>query len=145
MQELALGLVEPHKVHRGPLLELVYVPLNGILSFWCVSYTTQLYVVCRLDEGALDLTVYVIDENITQHRSQYGPLRDITWHWYPLGHLAIDYYPLDATIQPTHNSLNSQPIKSVSPQFGEKDVVRDCVKGFTEVQIHHIHSSSLVH
>jgi len=29
-------------------------------------------------------------------------------------------------------------IKSVFHQFREKDVVRDCVKGFTDVQIGHI-------
>jgi len=32
VQDLALGLVEPHKVHKGPLLELVQVPLDGILK-----------------------------------------------------------------------------------------------------------------
>jgi len=36
-------------------------------------------------------------------------------------------------------------MKSVFLQFKEKDVVRDCVEGFTEVQTDHIHSSSLVH
>ena len=56
VQGLALGLVEPHEVHTGPLLELVQVPLDGILSFWCVSCTTQLDVICKLAEGAPDLT-----------------------------------------------------------------------------------------
>ncbi|KAK4811032.1 hypothetical protein QYF61_015736 [Mycteria americana] len=62
----------------GPLLQIVQVPLDGILFFWCVNCTTQLGVICKLAEGALDLTVYVIDENIEQHWSQYGPLRDTT-------------------------------------------------------------------
>jgi len=35
--------------------------------------------------------------------------------------------------------------KSIFLQFRENDVVRDCVKGFTEVQTDHIHSSSPVH
>ncbi|KAK4831008.1 hypothetical protein QYF61_014579 [Mycteria americana] len=43
-----------------------------------VSCTTQLGVICKLAEGALDLAVNVIDENIEQHWSQYGPLRDTT-------------------------------------------------------------------
>ncbi|KAK4825953.1 LOW QUALITY PROTEIN: hypothetical protein QYF61_003471 [Mycteria americana] len=30
VHDLALGLVEPHQVHMGPLLELVQVPLDGI-------------------------------------------------------------------------------------------------------------------
>ncbi|KAK4827087.1 LOW QUALITY PROTEIN: hypothetical protein QYF61_014189 [Mycteria americana] len=50
----------------------------------------------------------------------------------------IDHYPLDATIQPIPYPLNSPPIKSISLQFREKDVVGDHVKGFTEVQIDHI-------
>ena len=32
LQDFALGLVEPHEVHMGPLLELVHVPLNDIPS-----------------------------------------------------------------------------------------------------------------
>lgn len=32
MQDLALGFIEPNEVHMSPLLELVQVPLNGILS-----------------------------------------------------------------------------------------------------------------
>jgi len=33
MQDLALGLVEPHEVHTGPLLKVVRVFLNDIPSF----------------------------------------------------------------------------------------------------------------
>ncbi|KAK4828015.1 LOW QUALITY PROTEIN: hypothetical protein QYF61_022792 [Mycteria americana] len=79
-QDPALGLIEPHEVHTGPLLQLVQVPLDDIPSFWCVKCTTQLGVICRLAEGALHLAVNVIDENIEQHWSQYGPLRDTTHH-----------------------------------------------------------------
>ncbi|KAK4810846.1 hypothetical protein QYF61_008818 [Mycteria americana] len=78
VQDLALGKVEPHEVHMGPLLELVQVPLNGIPSFWRVNSTTQLGVICKLAEGALDPTVNVIDEDIKQYWSQYRPLRDTT-------------------------------------------------------------------
>jgi len=56
VQDFALGLVEPHELHTGPLLQLVQVPLEGIPSFWCVSCITQLGVICKLAEGALDLT-----------------------------------------------------------------------------------------
>ncbi|KAK4814468.1 hypothetical protein QYF61_018986 [Mycteria americana] len=116
VQDPALGLVEPHEVHTGPLLQLVQVPLDDIPSFWRVSCTTQLGVICRLTEGALDLSVNVIDENIDQHWSQYGPMRDTT---------SIDCYPLDVTIQPIPYPLNSPPIKSVPLHFREKDVVGD--------------------
>ncbi|KAK4821646.1 hypothetical protein QYF61_026507 [Mycteria americana] len=69
VQDPALGLVEPHEVHTGPLLQLVQVPLDDIPSFWRVRCTTQLGVICKLAEGALDLAVNVIDENIEQHWS----------------------------------------------------------------------------
>ncbi|KAK0679652.1 MA2A1 mannosidase, partial [Pygoscelis papua] len=74
VQDPALGLVKPHEVHTGPLLELVQVPLDGIPSLWHVNRSTQLGVNCKLAEGALNPTVYVIDEDIKQYRSQYGPL-----------------------------------------------------------------------
>ncbi|KAK4819021.1 hypothetical protein QYF61_024137 [Mycteria americana] len=80
VQDLALGLVEPHEVHMGPLLQLVQVPLDGILSLRHVNHTTQLSVVCKLAEGALDPAVYVIDEDIKQYQSQYGLLRDTPRH-----------------------------------------------------------------
>jgi len=55
IKDLALDLVEPHEVHTGPLLQLFQILLDGILSFWCVNCTTQLGVICKLAEGALDL------------------------------------------------------------------------------------------
>jgi len=75
MQDLARGLVKPHEVHTHLLLQLVQVPLDVIPSFWCANCITQLGVICKLAEGALDLTVYVIAEDIKQYWSQYGPLR----------------------------------------------------------------------
>jgi len=56
VRDPALGLFERHEVHTGPLLELVQVPLDGILSLWRVSCTPQLGVICKLAEGALNVT-----------------------------------------------------------------------------------------
>jgi len=56
MHDLALGLVDPHELLMGPSLKLIQVPLDGILSFWCVNCTTHLGVICKLTEGALNLT-----------------------------------------------------------------------------------------
>ena len=50
VQELAFGFVEAHEVHLGLLLKPVYVPLNGILSLWCVDRTPQLGVINKLAE-----------------------------------------------------------------------------------------------
>ncbi|PKU42935.1 hypothetical protein llap_6755 [Limosa lapponica baueri] len=71
-QDLAFGLVVPHAVCTGPLLQLVQVPLDAILSLGYVNCTTQLGIICKLAEGALNPTVYAIDENIKQYWSQYN-------------------------------------------------------------------------
>ncbi|KAK4806814.1 hypothetical protein QYF61_005610 [Mycteria americana] len=84
VQDLALGLVELHEVCGGPLLK----PVKGI------NCITQLGVICKLAEDALNPTVYVVDEDIT--------------------------YP---------------SIKPISLQFRGKNVVGDCIKGLTEVQV----------
>ena len=76
VQDLAFGLVEPHEVHACPLLELVQVPLDGISSLQCVDHSTQLGVICKFSEGALNPTVCVIDKDIKQYWSEYGPLWD---------------------------------------------------------------------
>ncbi|KAK4828551.1 hypothetical protein QYF61_027520, partial [Mycteria americana] len=42
LQDLALGLVEPHEVHMSPLLKLVQVPLDGIPSLSHASFFPSL-------------------------------------------------------------------------------------------------------
>jgi len=80
-QDLALGLVELHDVRTGPPLKPVQVPLDGIPSFQRVNRTTQLSVVGKLAEGALDPTVRVTDKDVKQRWSQYRPLRNATRHY----------------------------------------------------------------
>jgi len=41
MQDLGLGLVEPHEADTGPLLKLVQVPVDGILSLKCGSLVSS--------------------------------------------------------------------------------------------------------
>ena len=57
VQYLAFGFVEPHEVHLGPLFNLFG-------SLW----TTQLGVICRLVEGALNPTVSVTDEDVEEYQ-----------------------------------------------------------------------------
>jgi len=54
VQDLAHGLVEPHEVRTGPALKPVQVPLDDIPSLQRVDRTTQLGVICRFAEGALN-------------------------------------------------------------------------------------------
>ncbi|KAK4821719.1 LOW QUALITY PROTEIN: hypothetical protein QYF61_000262 [Mycteria americana] len=83
VQDLALGLVDLHEVCMGPPL---LVPLDGMPSLQHVDRTTQLGVIGKLDEGALNPTVHVANKGVKQHQSQYRPLRSTTHHWSPLGH-----------------------------------------------------------
>ena len=62
----------------GPILQPVQVPLDGLPSLRCIDHTTQLGVICKLAEGSLDAIIYVIDEDVEEHRSQDQPLRDTT-------------------------------------------------------------------
>ncbi|KAK4815789.1 hypothetical protein QYF61_007229 [Mycteria americana] len=94
MQDPTLGLAEPHEVHTGLLLQVVQVPLDDIPSFWRVNCTTQLGVICKLAEGALDLAINVIDENIEQHWSLYRPL----YRTPLITDLHLDIEPLTATL-----------------------------------------------
>ena len=75
VQDLALGFAEPHEVLLGPLLKPVQVPLDGIPSLRCVDHTSQLGIISKLAEGALDLTANVsyedIKEDIKQYQSQH--------------------------------------------------------------------------
>jgi len=86
VKDLALGFVEPHKVHTGSLLKLFLVPLDGILSHRHVDHTTHFGVICKLTEGALEPYVRVIDEDTEEYWSQYGPLRETACHRSPSGH-----------------------------------------------------------
>ncbi|TRZ09630.1 hypothetical protein HGM15179_017476 [Zosterops borbonicus] len=89
VQHLALGLVKSHEIPMGPLLELVQVPLNDILSFRCVSCTIQLDAICRFVEGALDPSALVTNEDVKKCQSQYQLLQtslvtDVQWDSEPL-------------------------------------------------------------
>ncbi|PKU42541.1 hypothetical protein llap_7164 [Limosa lapponica baueri] len=86
VQDLALGLVELHKVRMGPHLKPVQAPLDGMPSLQRVDQATQLGVIGKLAEGALSPAVRVSDRDFEQHWSQYQPLRNATRHWLPPGH-----------------------------------------------------------
>ncbi|KAJ7409027.1 hypothetical protein WISP_117158 [Willisornis vidua] len=80
VQDFTLSLVKPHVVSVDPFLVLVHVPLDGMLPFWHVNCTTQLVIIRRLAQGALNTSVHVIDEDIKLFWSQHRSLRDTTCH-----------------------------------------------------------------
>ena len=64
VQYLPLGFIESHEVHLGPLLALVWVSLDGILSLKCVDHTSQLGAICKLWRVHSISLVDVTDEDI---------------------------------------------------------------------------------
>ena len=75
VQDLVLGFVKTHEVFLSLLLDPAEVSMDNILSLSlsCVDHTTQLGVICKLAEGALD-TVDVTDEDVKEPRSHYRSL-----------------------------------------------------------------------
>ena len=63
-RDLALSLAELHGVGMGPPLKLVHIPLDSIPSLWCVNCSTQLNIICKLAEGALNPTVHITDKDV---------------------------------------------------------------------------------
>ena len=108
----------------------------------CVNCTAQLGVVCNHAERALDAVIYVLDKGVEEHRCQGGALGDTTRDRPPPTRRTVDHNPLAAISQPLCNPSNGPPFKRTPLQFREKDVVRDHVKGFAEVQIDDIHHPS---
>jgi len=71
VQDLALGHVALHEVRTGAPLKPIKVPLNGIPSIQRADHATQLGLVSKLAEGALNPTVNVTDKDAEQCWSQY--------------------------------------------------------------------------
>ena len=119
----------------GPLLLPVQVLLNAFPSFQGTDCTTQLGVLCKLDEGALDAVVCVTDKDVEEHWSQDGSLGDIAHDLLPSGHRTIDHNPLAMAILSMPYPSNNSAFKSMPLQIRDKDVVQDHVKGLAEVQV----------
>ncbi|KAK4817504.1 hypothetical protein QYF61_016511 [Mycteria americana] len=71
VQDLALGLVETHTVGLSPWIQPVQVPLQSLPTLKQINTPTQLGVICKLTEGALDPLIQIIDKDIKQNWLQY--------------------------------------------------------------------------
>lgn len=52
-------LIELHEVHSGPLLKPLKVPVDGILSLRQMNDTTRLFVIHKLAEFTISLSMIV--------------------------------------------------------------------------------------
>ncbi|KAK4831320.1 hypothetical protein QYF61_016809 [Mycteria americana] len=74
VQDLALGLVEPHTIGTSPWIQPVQVPLQSLPTLQQINTPAQLGVICKLTEGALDPFVQIIDKDVKQNWPQHRAL-----------------------------------------------------------------------
>ncbi|KAK4825779.1 hypothetical protein QYF61_002342 [Mycteria americana] len=78
VQDLARGLVGPHTIGLGPLIQPVQIPLQSLPTLEQINTPAQPGVVCKLTEGALDPLIQIIDKDIKQNWPQHRALGDTT-------------------------------------------------------------------
>ncbi|KAK4810335.1 hypothetical protein QYF61_019138 [Mycteria americana] len=133
VQDLALGLVEPHTIGLGPLIQPVQVPLQSLPPINQINTPAQLGVVCKRIEGAFDPFVQIIDKDIKQHWPQHRALGNTACEWPPTGVNSIHHHSLGLAVQPVLYPAKSTPVQAMSSQFLQENAVGNRVKSFTEV------------
>ncbi|KAK4821205.1 hypothetical protein QYF61_015773 [Mycteria americana] len=133
VQDLALGLVKPHTIDLGPLIQPVQVPLQSLPTLQQTNTPTQLGVICKLTEGALDPFIQIIDKDIKQNWPQHRALGNTACDRPPTGVNSIHHHSLGPAIQPGLYPAKSTPVQAMSSQFLQENAVGNRVKGFTEV------------
>ncbi|KAK4820051.1 hypothetical protein QYF61_017897 [Mycteria americana] len=133
VQDLALGLVEPHTIGPNPSIQPVQVPLQSLPTLQQINTPTQLGVVCKLTEGALDPFVHIIDKDIKQDWPQHRALGNTACDRPPTGVNSIHHHSLGPAIQPVLYPAKSTPVQAMSSQLLQENAVGNRVKGFTEV------------
>ncbi|KAK4810547.1 hypothetical protein QYF61_004510 [Mycteria americana] len=132
-QDLALGLVKPHTIDLSPSNQPVQVPLQSLPPLKQINTPTQLGVICKLTEGALDPFIQIIDKDIKQDWPQHRALGNTACDRPPTGVNSIHHHSLGPAIQPVLYPAKSTPVQAMSSQFLQENAVGDRVKGFTEV------------
>ncbi|KAK4821425.1 hypothetical protein QYF61_019703 [Mycteria americana] len=133
VQDLALGLVKPHTIDLGPLIQPVQIPLQSLPTLKQINTPAQLGVICKLTEGALDPLIQIMDKDVKQDWPQHRALGNTACDWPPTGVNSIHHHSLGPAIQPVLYPAKSTPVQAMSSQFLQENVTGNCVKGFTEV------------
>jgi len=64
LQDFALSLVEFHKVPIGPFLQPVKVALEGRMTLWHVSHSSQFSAISKLVDGKHWPIIQIISEDV---------------------------------------------------------------------------------
>ncbi|KAK4827220.1 hypothetical protein QYF61_015248 [Mycteria americana] len=133
VQDLALGLVEPHTIGLSPSIQPVQVPLQSLPTLKRINTPTQLGVICKLTEGALDPLIQIIDKDVKQNWPQHRALGNTACDQPPTGFNSIHHHALGPAIQPVFYPAKRAPIQDMSSQFLQENAVGNGIKGFTKV------------
>ncbi|KAK4829890.1 hypothetical protein QYF61_007282 [Mycteria americana] len=129
VQDPALGLVKPHTIGLGPSIQPVQVPLQSLSPLKQINTPTQLGVLCKLTEGALDPFVQIIDKHMKQNWPQHRALGNTACDRLPTGVNSIHHHPLGPAVQPVLYPAKSTPVQAMSSQFlQENAVLEGCYK-----------------
>ncbi|KAK4824898.1 hypothetical protein QYF61_021138 [Mycteria americana] len=113
VQDLALGLVKPHTVGLGPLIQPVQIPLQSLPTLKQINTPAQLGVICKLTEGALNPFIQIIDKDIKQDWPQHRALGNTTCDRPPTGVNSFHRHSLGPAIQPVlyppYSTHHTQP------------------------------------
>ncbi|KAK4816774.1 hypothetical protein QYF61_022772 [Mycteria americana] len=128
VQDLALGRVKPHTIGLGPSIQPVQVPLQSLPTLQQINTPTQLGVICKLTEGALDPFIQITDKDIKQNWPQLRALGNTTCDRPPAGVNSIHHHSLDPAIQPVLYPAKSTPVQAMSIQFLQENAVGNLSK-----------------
>ncbi|KAK4824615.1 LOW QUALITY PROTEIN: hypothetical protein QYF61_016921 [Mycteria americana] len=98
-----------------------------------INTPTQLGVICKLTEGALDPFVQITGKDMKWSWSQHRALGNTACEQPPTGFNSIQYNSLGPAIQPVFYPEKRTPTKAMSSQFLQENAVGNGVKGFTKV------------
>ncbi|KAK4831195.1 hypothetical protein QYF61_015927 [Mycteria americana] len=123
VQDLALGLVEPHTIDLGPSIQPVQVPLQSLPTLKQINTPAQLGVICKLTEGALDPFIQIIDKDVKQNWPQHRALGNTACDRPPTGVNSIHHHSLGLAVQPVLYPAKSTPVQAMSSQFLQENAV----------------------
>jgi len=70
-QDPALGLVELHPTGLSSVIQPVQISLYSLPALRQINSSSQLGVICKLTEGALNPLIQIINKDIEQNRPHY--------------------------------------------------------------------------
>ena len=138
-------MVVLHPSGLGSAIQPVQIPLQCLSTLWQINTPSQLGVICKLTESALNALIQVINKDTEQDRPQYRPLGINIHDQLLAGFNSIHNQSLGLAIQPVIYLAKSIPLQVMGCQFLWENAVGDTIKGFEEVQIVYINTLALIH